>query len=191
MGLLTRACACLALSSWIAAGAQTAATTTRTSAASANFTYVSDDGCILNEVIVFANRTTVVTANAPRTSGEVTYTRYRYDYCEDADLGTDLGSSSQPAFSGDLNRASLNATIHGHTASGLPVTVSFVLLWEGKGGITQKAGRPQNAPGGSAMVIRTENLNRNALVSGSMDERDISDSAVGASLHTTRKTISE
>src|ERR1035438_9580235 len=106
MGLLTRACGWLALSSLIAAQAQTGATTTQTSAASANFTYVSDDGCILNEIIVFANRTTVVTANAPRTTGEVTYTRYRYDYCEDVDLGTDLGSSAQPAFSGDLNRAS-------------------------------------------------------------------------------------
>ena len=190
---LTRACGWLALSALIAiaAEAQPVATTTRTSAASANFTYVSDDGCILNEVIVFANRTTVASANAPRTTEEVTYTRYRYDYCEDADLGTDLGSSSQPAFSGDLNRASLNATIHGHTASGSPVTVSFVLMWEGKGSITRKAGRPQNAPDGSAKSINIESLNRNAVVSGSMDERDISDAAVGASLHTTRKTISQ
>src|ERR1035438_10927824 len=96
MGLLTRACGWLALSSLIAAQAQTAATSPQTSAASANFAYVSDDGCILNEVIVFANRTTAVKTDAPRTTAEVTYTRYRYDYCEDADLGTDLGTSSRP-----------------------------------------------------------------------------------------------
>ena len=191
MGLLTRACGWLAFSSLIAAQAQTAATTSQTAAASANFTYVSDDGCVLNEVIVFANRTTVVKANTPRTTAEVTYTRYRYDYCEDVDLGTDLGASSQAAFSGDLNRASLNAAINGHTASGSPVTVSFVLLWEGKGGITRKVGRPANAPAGSAKSIPTETLNRNAVVTGSMDERDISDAAVGASLHTTRKSISQ
>ena len=191
MGLLTRVCGWLALSAFVAAQAQTAATTTQPSAASANFTYVSDDGCILNEVIVFANRTTVTRASAPQVTTEVTYTRYRYDYCEDTDLGTDLGSSAQPAFSGDLNRASLNATIHGHTASGSPVTVSFVLMWEGKGGVTRKVGGPQNAPAGSTRSIRTENLNRNAVVSGSMDDRDISGDAVGASLHTTRKTISE
>ena len=190
MGLLTRACGWLALSSLIAAQAQTAATSTQTSAASANFAYVSDDGCILNEVIVFANRTTANGANAARTTAEVTYTRYRYDYCEDADLGTDLGTSSRAVFSGDLNRASLNATISGHTASGSAVTVTFVLMWEGKGAIARKTGRPPNAPAASAKAILTENLNRTAVVSGSMDERDISDSVVGASLHTTRKTSS-
>jgi len=190
MGLLTRACVCLALSSLVAAQSQTAATSTQTSAASANFAYVSDDGCILNEVIVFANRTTAVKANAPRTSAEVTYTRYRYDYCEDTDLGTDLGTSSRAVFSGDLNRASLNATISGHTAAGSAVTVTFVLIWEGKGAVTRKTGGPQNAPAG-AKAMRTENLNRSAVVSGSMDERDISDSVVGASLHTTRKTSSQ
>ena len=190
MGLLTRACVWLALFPLIAAQSQTAATT-ETSAATANFAYVSDDGCILNEVIVFANRTTAVKTDAPRTTAEVTYTRYRYDYCEDADLGTDLGTSSRPVFSGDLNRASLNATINGHTASGSAVTVSFVLMWEGKGGITRKAGRPPNAPAAGARSIRTETLNRNAVVSGSMDDRDISDAAVGASLHTTRKTVSQ
>jgi hypothetical protein len=151
---------------------------------------VSDDGCILNEVIVFANRTTAVRANAPRTTTEVTYTRYRYDYCEDTDLGTDLGTSSHAVFSGDLNRASLNATISGHTAAGSAVTVTFVLIWEGKGAVTRKTGGPQNAPAAGAKAMRTENLNRGAVVTGSMDERDISDSVVGASLHTTRKTSS-
>lgn len=191
MGLLTSACVCLALFPLIAAEAETIGATTHTSAASANFIYVSDDGCILSEVIVFANRTTVVSAGAPRTTAEVTYTRYRYDYCEDADLGTDLGSSSQPVFSGDLNRALLNATIHGHTASGSPATVSFALTWDGKGGITSKTGRPQNSPGAGARLTRTENMSRNAAVSGSVDEQDISDSAAGASLHVTRKAISQ
>src|ERR1035438_1508948 len=141
MGLLTRGCGWLALSSLIAAQAQPVATTTQTSAASANFAYVSDDGCVQNEVIVFANQTTVVSRQAPRTTAEVTYTRYRYDYCADTDLGTDLGTNSQPMFSGDLNRASLNATIHGHTASGSAVTVSFVLVWNGRGGGSSRGGR--------------------------------------------------
>jgi hypothetical protein len=66
-----------------------------------------------------------------------------------------------------------------------------VLLWEGKGSITRKEGRPRNSPGSGARLTRTENLNRGAVVTGSMDERDISDAAVGASLHTTRKTMSQ
>jgi hypothetical protein len=187
----TRACGWLALSSFlIAAEAQTVATTTQSFAATANFAYVSDDGCVQNEVIVFANRTIVVPAKAPGTTAEVTYTRYRYDYCEDTDLGTDLGTSSRPIFSGDLNRGSLNATINGHTASGSVVTVSLVLVWEGKGGITRRAGGAQNTRAGSARSTPSENLSRNAVVSGSMDDRDISDAIVGASLHMTRKTIS-
>ena len=189
MGPLTRACGWLALSCWMAAQAQPVPTTTQTASASANFAYVSDDGCVQNEVIVFANQTTVVSGNAPRTTAEVTYTRYRYDYCEDTDLGTDLGTSSQPMFSGDLNRASLNAAIHGHTASGSAVTVSFVLVWNGRGSVTSRVGRPQDARAGSAPSPGSENLSRNAVVSGSMDERDIANAAVGASLHTTRKTI--
>jgi hypothetical protein len=187
---LTRACGWLALSSLIAAEAQAPATTTQASTASASFAYVSDNGCIQNEVIVFANRTMVVSAKAPSTTAEVTYSRYRYDYCEDSDLGTDLGTASRPVFSGDLNRASLNATINGHTPSGSVVTVSFVLVWEGKGGITRRADRPQDSRAGSIKSIRSENLSRNAVVSGTLDDRDISDAIIGASLHTTRKTIS-
>ena len=53
-----------------------------------------------------------------------------------------LGTSVRPIISGDLNRASLNATISGGTASGSVVTVPLVLVWEGKGGITRQAGRP-------------------------------------------------
>jgi hypothetical protein len=190
MGLLTRACGWLALSGWIAANAQTAAPATHTSAATANFAYVSDDGCVQNEIIVFASRTTVVSDKTPHTTAEVTYSRYRYDYCEDTDLGTDLGASSQPVFSGDLNRASLNATVNGHTASGSAVTVSFVLVWEGKGVIARRMGRPQNTRDGGANLVRNENLSRTAVVSGSMDGLDISGATVGATLHTTRKTIS-
>ena len=185
-----RACRWLALSSLIAAHAQTVATTTQASAANASFAYVSDDGCVQNEVVVFVNRTTVVSAQAPKTTAEVTYSRYRYDYCEDSDLGTDLGASSRPVFSGDLNKASLNATINGHTGSGSVVSVSFVLLWDGKGGIARRADRPQDTRAGSARLIRSENLSRNAVVSGTIDERDISNATLDASLHTTRKTIS-
>jgi len=187
---LTRACGWLALSSLIAAEAQTTTTTTQAFAASASFAYMSDDGCVQNEVVVFANRTTVVSAKAPRTTAEVMYSRYRYDYCEDSDLGTDLGTGVRPIFSGDLNRASLNATISGPSASGSVVTVSFVLVWEGKGSITRQTARPQNRRAGSVKVIRSENLSRNALVSGTMDGEDISDAMVGASLQAIRKTIS-
>jgi hypothetical protein len=185
-----RACGWLTLSSLIAAEAQTPTTTTQAFAASASFAYVSDDGCVQNDVIVFANRTTVDSAQAPSTTAEVTYSRYRYDYCQDSDLGTDHGTSLRPIFSGDLNRASLNATINGHTAFGSMVTVSFELVWEGKGGITRHASRPQNTRASSAKLIGSENLSRNAVGHGTMDERDISDAMVGASLHTTRKTIS-
>ena len=186
-----RACGWLALSSFlIAAEAQTVATTTQSFAASANFAYLSDEGCVQNEVIVFANRTTVVSASAPSTTAEVTYTRYRYDYCGDSDLGTDLGTNRRPMFSGDLNRGSLNATISGHTASGSVVTVSLVLVWEGTGSITRRAAGAQNTRAGSAQSIPSENLSRNAVVSGRMDERDISNATVGAALHMTRKTIS-
>jgi hypothetical protein len=187
---LTRVCGLLAFSSLMAAEAQTPPTTTQASTASANFAYVSDDGCVQNEVMVFVNRTMVVSAKAPSTTAEVTYSRYRYDYCEDSDLGTDLGTNSRPVFSGDLNRASLNATINGHTDSGSVVTISLVLVWEGKGSITRRASRPQNTRAGSATLIRSENLSRNAVVSGTLDDRDISDAIIGASLHTTRKTIS-
>jgi hypothetical protein len=188
---LTRARGWLALSTFaIAASAQPAATTTQSFAASANFAYLSEDGCVQNEVIVFANRTTVLSAKAPASTAEATYTRYRYDYCEDADLGTDLGTNSRPVFSGDLNRGSLNVTIAGHTASGSAVTVSFVLVWEGKGGITSRPGRAPVTRAGGAQSIPSENLSRSAVVSGTMDEREISGAMVGASLHTTKKTIS-
>ncbi|MGO9262191.1 MAG: hypothetical protein ACLQU1_38705 [Bryobacteraceae bacterium] len=162
----------------------------RQSAASASFAYVSDDGCVENEVIVFANQTTAV-ADQAGTAAKVMYSRSRYDYCEDSDLGTDVGTSLRPAFSGDLNRAALNATINGTTASGSPVTVSFALVWEGKGGITHQAGRPPNTRSGSTKAIGIENLSRNAVVSGTMDGQNISDATVSASLHTTRKTASK
>jgi len=187
MSPLARACVFLALWSSIAS-TQTAATPAQTSAASANFAYVSDDGCVLNEVIVFASRTSVVRADTPRITTEATYTRYRYDYCEDADLGTDLGVTSQPVFSADLGRASLNTTINGHTAAGSPVTVSLVLRWEGKGDVARKTGRPQTAPAGGAKPVSTETANRAAAVTGTIDDRDISGSVAGASLHTTRKS---
>jgi hypothetical protein len=186
----TRVCGWLALSSLLAAGAQTTATSTQASVASATFTYMSDDGCVQNDVAVFANRTTVVSAKAPATTEQVTYFRYRHDDCADSDLGTDQGTSLQPLFSGDLNRASLNATINGYTASGSAITVSFVLFWQGKGRIARQAGQPQNTRAGGAGSMRNENLIRSAVVSGTMDGRDISAATVGASLRTTRKTIS-
>ena len=67
---LSLGCAWLALFSLMPAQAQTA-TTKKTAAASASFAYVSDDGCVHNEVILFANRTTVVSAKPPRTTAEV------------------------------------------------------------------------------------------------------------------------
>jgi hypothetical protein len=186
---LTRACCWLAIFPLIAAEAQTA-TTTQVSAASANFSYVSDDGCVQNDVMVFATRRTEVSAKAPSTTGVVTYSRYRYDYCQDSDLGTDLGSSSRPELSGDLNRTSLNATINGHTASGATVTISFVLTWEGKGTVTRQVSSPKNARAANARLTRSENMTRNAVVRGTVDERDVSEAMVGASLRATQNTMS-
>jgi len=125
----------------------------------------------------------------PDTRAEVTYSRHRYDDCEDADLGTDIGATSRVAFSGDLNKAFLNATVEGHTPSASLVAVSFALVWEGKGVITRQAGRSPGARSDVARPIHIENLSRTAVVSGSMDGDDISDAAVSASLHTSRKTI--
>ena len=187
---LTRACGWLALSSLIAAEAQTTTTTTLAFVAGASFAYASEDGCVQNEVVVFANRTTVVSAKAPRTAAAVMYSRHGYDYCEDSDLGTETGAGVRPIISGDLNRASLNATIGVPSASGPVVTVSLVLVWEGKGGITRQARRPPNTRSGSAKSIRSLNLSRNATVSGTIDGQDISGAMVAASLHTSRKTIS-
>lgn len=188
MGLI-RACGWLALSSVLMAAEAPTTTTTQASAANASFAYISDDGCVENEVVVFANTTTVTSAKAPSTAAEVMYSRHRYDYCGDSDLGTDLGTSLRPVFSGDLNRAALNATIHGATASGAVVTVSIELVWEGKGAIAHLASR---APSTStrAKAVRTQNLSRNAVVSGTMDGQNISDTVVSANLHTTRKTVS-
>jgi hypothetical protein len=186
----TRACGWLALSSLILIAAEAQTTTTQASSASASFTYASDDGCVQNEVTVFANRTTVGSAQAPSPTAEVTYFRYRYDYCEDSDLGTDLGTSRQLIFSGDLNGASLNATIEGRTAQGSVVSVTLALVWEGKGNITRQASPPQKTRAGGARPIRGENLSRNAVVTGTVDRRDISDAMVDASLRRIRETIS-
>src|ERR1700683_5143479 len=114
---LTCTCVWLAISSSIAARAQTA-TTTQASVATASFAYISDDGCVENDVIVLANSTTVVSSGQPTTTLAVTYSRHRYDSCENSDLGTDMGSSPRPLFSGDLDRASLNVTMSGNTTSG-------------------------------------------------------------------------
>jgi hypothetical protein len=186
---LTRACSWLALSSWIAATPQTPTTTLR-SAANAIFAYVSDDGCVQNEVVVFASRTTVMSADPQKATVLATYYRNRYNFCEDSDLGTELGTSSQSIFSGDLNRASLTGTISGPTASGPVAAASFVLVWQGNGDITRLADRPQQTRAGRAKVIRSEDLTRNAVASGTIDGRDVSSGVVGAILHTTEKTIS-
>ena len=202
---LTRMCSLVVFSSFLVAEAQTPATTTQTpaattqasttttqaSTASASFAYVSDEGCVQNEVMVFVNRTVLVSSKGSNTTAEVTYSRYRYDFCEDTDLGTDLGTSARPVFSGDLNRASLNAAINGHSSSGAVVTVSFVLVWEGKGSITRRTGVPQNPRAGKAKLIRSDDQSRGAVVSGTVDDRDISDATIGASLHTTGKTIAQ
>ena len=185
---LSYTCAGLALFSLISAQAQTA-TTKQTSAASASFAYVSDDGCVQNEVIVFATKTTVTAAATPNPTSAVTYSRYRYDDCQDADLGTDVGSSQRSLFSGDLNKAMLNATINGTTASGGTVTISIVLVWEGKGSPTRLPGHPANQRAGGPKVIRGESLSRNAtLVSGTIDGQDVSHGVVSAILHTTQTT---
>jgi hypothetical protein len=187
---LSLACGCLTLFSLVSAEAQKT-TTAQASAANASFAYISDDGCVQNDVVVFANKTTVVSANPPDTKATVTYSRYRYDYCDDSDLGTDMGASAQPVFSGNLDGALLNATINGTTASGSAVSVSIVLVWQGRGATTPLAGRPPNSRAGSPKVIHSENLSRNAtVVSGTIDGQDITQGLVSASLRTTLKTTS-
>jgi len=182
-------CGCLTFFTLASAEAQKT-TTTQASAANASFAYVSDDGCVQNDVVVFANKTTVVSANPPTTKTAVTYSRYRYDYCDDADLGTDMGASAQPVFSGNLDGALLNATVNGTTAAGSAAPVSIVLVWEGRGARTSLAARPHTRAG-SPKVIHSENLSRNAVVvSGTIDGQDISQSLVSASLRTTLKTTS-
>jgi hypothetical protein len=176
----------LAFCSLIAAQAQPATTTTRALAASATFAYPSDDGCVENDVIVFANQTTVASAKTPGATAEVMYYRHRYDYCADADLGTDQGTSRRPVFSGDLNRAALTAAISGTSASGSAVSASFELVWEGKGAITPT---PKTASGSTKMV-RDESLTRNAVLSGTIDGQSVSSALVSANLHSTRRTIS-
>jgi hypothetical protein len=88
-----------------------------------------------------------------------------------------------------LNRASLNGTVSGPTPSGLVATASFVLVWEGNGGITRLADRAQKTPA-SAKVIRSDDFRRTAVATGTIDGHDISGGMVSASLHTTQKTIS-
>jgi len=171
------------------AGETQTATTTLASAASASFAYMSDDECVQNEVLVFANMRTVASAKATTTTAEVAYSRHRYDYCKDSDLGTDMGSTSRPVFSVDLNTASVDASIDGHTDSGSVTTFSIALVWQGRGGIKRQVDRPQNAVVGSPTLIRQENLSRNAVVSGTVDRQDAADALVGASLHTSRRTI--
>jgi hypothetical protein len=89
-----------------------------------------------------------------------------------------------------LNGASLNATIEGRTAQGSVVSVTLALVWEGKGNITRQASPPQKTRAGGARPIRGENLSRNAVVTGTVDRRDISDAMVDASLRRIRETIS-
>jgi len=168
--------------------AQASTKTVQSSSVSATFAYVSDGGCVQNQVVVFANLRTASSSKAPQTTADVTYSRHRYDDCDDADLGTDIGTSSRPAFSGDLNKALLNATVEGHTPSGSAVAVSFALVWEGKGAITRHPGRLPAARADGAKPIASESLSRSAAVSGSMDGEDISDAVVSGSLHTSRKT---
>jgi hypothetical protein len=180
----------LAIFSLISAQAQTA-TTKQTSAASASFNYVSDDGCVQNEVIVFANSATVGAADQPKTTATVTYSRYRYDYCDDSDLGTDVGNSPRPTFSGDLNKASLYVTINGLTASGSATTISFELVWVGTGGTVRLPDHPQNKRAANSKVVRSENMSRNAVVRGTIDGQNVSGGMISANLHTTRNTISQ
>ena len=189
MGCYARAVGCLALFCWFGAEAQTPITT-QSSSASASFAYLSDDDCIQNEVEVFASRTTVGSATAPKTTVSVTYSRHRYDLCEEADLGTDLGAAGRPQFSGDLNRASLNATISGSTSHGAATTIAFVLEWAGKGDATTMSGVPPGKRSGRPQVIRSERLSRSAAVRGTVDGQDVSGGAASASLHTTQNTIS-
>jgi hypothetical protein len=189
MGCFARACGCLALFTCMGLQAQTSVTT-QSNSASANFAYLSDDDCVQNDLEVFASKTTVGAANAPKTTTAVTYSRHRYNLCEDTDLGTDVGAAGRTAFSGDLNRASLSATVSGSSGPGSSVTVAFVLEWAGRGDSARLPAMAQSKRAGRPTVVRSENLSRTAAVRGTIDGLDVSGGAVSASLHTTESTIS-
>lgn len=189
MRCLGRVCGCLALLSGMSLEAQTA-TTTKSSSATASFAYLSDDDCVQNDVEVFASQTTVASSKVPKTTMAATYSRHRYNLCEDSDLGTDFGAVGRLAFAGDLDRASLSATISGSSGPGSTTAVAFVLEWAGKGESTRLPAPPETKRTGRPTVIRSENLSRGAIVRGAIDGQDISGGAVSASLHTAQNTIS-
>jgi len=165
--------------------------------ASANLAFVSPDGCIQNEVSIFIRQTNAK-PGAEKTAGpknDVTYSRSRFDLCEDDDLGTDLGSSSTAVISGDLNRVRVEASIDGiprairagFDASQPLVRVSFSLTWIGTGDIIH-VGRNPGAPNPRA-AVRPDSRSRSATLQGHVDGQDVPAGSIGSILLTTRQAV--
>ena len=188
MGIPTCACICLAVFSCVGARAQNAIST-QSSSATATFAYLSDDDCVQNEVEVFASRTTVTSASGPPPSMTATYSRHRFDICENIDLGADIGATGHGTFTADLDRASLSATIGGVSPSGARTTINIALEWAGRGATVQPSAAPSNQIAGKPKVTRGS-ASRSAVARGTVDGIDVSDAAVGASLHLEQHTVS-
>lgn len=165
--------------------------------ASANLAFVSPEGCIQNEVSIFVRQTTAK-PGAAKTAGpksDVTYSRSRFDLCEDDDLGTDLGSSSTAVISGDLNRVRVDASIdginralrRGFDASEPPIRVAFSLTWTGTGDIL-RVGRNPGAANARA-AVRPDSRSRSATLQGRVDGQDVPAGSIGSILLTTRQAV--
>jgi hypothetical protein len=166
--------------------------------ASASVEFVSHDGCIQNEVSIFIKRTTALQGASKETGtrGEATYSRSRYDLCEDTDLGTDVGSSSAAVLSGDLQRIHLDIAIEGVShaigrgldAAVPPVRISFSLTWSGTGNIHRVGGSPGTSSS-AKVVVRQNSQSRGATVGGQVDGEEIFSGSIGSIMLTTRQTI--
>jgi hypothetical protein len=156
--------------------------------ATANLAFLSGDGCVQNEILIFVNQT----SGAPNTPGgvpgktDVTYSRSRFDFCEGVDLGTDRGSSQAVTVSGDLKRLRLDGTINGMDRAQVATRVTFSITWTGMGEIhrvTHAAGTP-NAKG----AARPDTQSCTATVVGRVEGEEISEASIGSILLTMRQT---
>ena len=190
MRCLGRVCGCLALLSGMSLEAQTA-TTTKSSSATASFAYLSDDDCVQNDVEVFASQTTVASSKVPKTTMAATYSRHRYNLCEDSDFGHRLRSRRATGLRGRFGPCVSQRDHQWLKWSRLDDGRCFCVGWAGKGESTRLPAPPETKRTGRPTVIRSENLSRGAIVRGAIDGQDISGTEQSShSLHTAQNTIS-
>jgi len=181
----------LALRTW-ASPAPAATSKVEVRSATANLAFVSYEGCVQNEISIFVNQTSVWpgASGEPHSETAISYSRTRFDLCEDIDLGTDTGASRSAHFSADMSRAQLEASIEGTGPSQAPTRISLSLTFIGTGD-THQASRSPGAPTNAKakVAVRTDSQTRNAWVQGRIDGQDVSGGSLGASLQITRQTI--